>query len=202
MRYLEINNKLNPNQHGFRNRRSCLSHLLEHHDQVLSYLEDGYNVDSIYLDFSKAFDKVDIGILCQKMKSLGITGTLGKWIHDFLTNRKQFILVNGAISCPSDVKSGVPQGTVLGPILFLILINDIDMDVTSNVSLFADDTRVMGPVKTEKDVENLQMDLDKIYESQNTNNMLFNVKKIEMLRYGKDVYLKNDTNLLLTVKKL
>ena len=160
VRNLEMNNKLNPNQHGFRNRRSCLSHLLEHHDQVLSYLEEGYNVDSIYLDFSKAFDKVDIGILSHKMKALGITGKLGKWIHDFLTNRKQFILVNGDKSKPSKVKSGVPQGTVLGPILFLILINDIDDEVASKVSLFADDTRVMGPVNSEDDVETLQKDLD------------------------------------------
>ena len=75
--------------------QKCLSHLLEHHDQVLSSLEEGLNVDSIYLDFRKAFDKVDIGILCHKMKSLGITGTLAKWIHNFLTNRKQHILVNG-----------------------------------------------------------------------------------------------------------
>ena len=60
-------------------------------------------MDSIYLDFSKAFDKVDIGILCHKMKTLGITGKLGKWIHDFLSNRKQFIIVNGGISKSSDV---------------------------------------------------------------------------------------------------
>ena len=159
VRHLEIANKLNPSQHGFRSRRSCLSHLLEHHDQVLSSLEEGFNVDSIYLDFSKAFDKVDIGILCHKMKSLGITGTLAKWIHNFLTNRKQHILVNGTISKPSEVKSGVPQGTVLGPILFLILINDIDQEVSSKVSLFADDTRVMGPIQQEEDVENLQKDL-------------------------------------------
>ena len=194
VRHLEISNKLNPNQHGFRNRRSCLSHLLAHHDHVLSSLEEGHNVDSIYLDFSKAFDKVDIGILCHKMKLMGITGTLGKWIHDFLTNRKQYIIVNGAISSPSDVKSGVPQGTVLGPILFLILINDIDKTVSSKVSLFADDTRVMGPVSQEEDVENLQKDLDKIYKWQSENNMLFNGKKFEMLRYGKNNELKMNTN--------
>ena len=191
---MEISNKLNPNQHGFRNRRSCLSHLLEHHDQVLSSLEEGYNVDSIYLDFSKAFDKVDIGILCHKMKSMGITGTLAKWIFSFLSNRKQHIVINGTISKPSEVKSGVPQGTVLGPILFLILINDIDQEVTSKVSLFADDTRVMGPIKQEDDVENLQRDLDKIYEWQQKNNMIFNGKKFEMLRYGKNQEIKMNTN--------
>ena len=97
------------------------------------------------------------------MKLLGITGNLAKWIHSFLTNRKQFVLVNGAISEVSMVKSGVPQGTVLGPILFLILINDIDHNVASKVSLFCDDTRVMGPIDSEKDVEDLQNDLNTIY---------------------------------------
>ena len=149
VRYLELKMKMNPNQYGFRNQRSCLSHLLEHYDLVLTHLENGHNVDSIYLDFSKAFDKVDIDILCHKMKLLGICGTLAKWIHSFLTNRKQFVLVNGSISEISWVKSGVPQGTVLGPILFLILIYDIDKDVSSKVSLFADDTRVMGPIEAE-----------------------------------------------------
>ena len=140
------------------------------------------------------FNSVDIGILCHKMKSLGITGTLAKWIHNFLTNRKQHILVNGTISKPSEVKSGVPQGTVLGPILFLILINDIDQEVSSKVSLFADDTRVMGPIKHEEDVEHLQKDLDKIYEWQYNNNMIFNGKKFEMLRYGKNSDIKMNTN--------
>ena len=78
----------------------------------------------------------------------------------------------------------------MGPILFLILINDIDDEVASKVSLFADDTRVMGPVHSEEDVENLQKDLDKIYEWQDKNNMLFNGKKFELLRYGVNTELK------------
>ena len=194
VRHLEVFNKLNPDQHGFRSRRSCLSQLLEHHDQILSHLEDGLNVDSIYLDFSKAFDKVDIGILCHKLRAMGICGNAGQILHSFLTSRKQFIIVNGSISKVSHVKSGVPQGTVLGPILFLILINDINMDVTSKVSLFCDDTRITGPVSTEEDVEFLQSDLEKLYDWQHSNNMLFNGKKFEMLRYGPNDELKNNTN--------
>ena len=104
--------------------------------------------------------------------------------------------MNGSISKVSHVTSGVPQGTVLGPILFLILINDINKNVTSNVSLFCDDTRVMGPVQSEEDVEKLQSDLDAIYEWQNCNNMLFNGKKFEMLRYGKNEEIKNSTSYL------
>ena len=142
----------------------------------------------------KAFDKVDIGILCHKLRAMGICGTAGQILHSFLTNRKQFILVNGSISKVSKVKSGVPQGTVLGPILFLILINDINLNVKSKVSLFCDDTRVMGPVSSEDDVEFLQNDLDILYKWQHDNNMLFNGKKFELLRYGSNEDLKTDTN--------
>ena len=104
------------------------------------------------------------------------------------------MIVDGTISKVSKVESGVPQGTVLGPILFLLLINDIDRHVTNKVSMFCDDTRVMGPVDTEEDVEKLQEDLDLIYTWQQENNMLFNGKKFEMLRYGANDELKCDTN--------
>ena len=96
VRHLEVFNKLNPDQHVFRSRQSCLSQLLEHHDQILSHLEDGLNVDSIYLDFSKALDKVDIGILCHQMRKLGIHGNIAICIYNFLVNRKQFVIANGA----------------------------------------------------------------------------------------------------------
>ena len=191
--HLEANQKLNTNQHGFRSRRSCLSQLLQHQDQILSILEEGDNVDSIYLDFSKAFDKVDIGILCHKLRSMGISGKLGIFIYNFLNGRNQVVLANGVKSNLSEVKSGVPQGTVLGPILFLILINDIDVNIDSKVSLFADDTRIMRKVKLEDDVEDLQADLQKLYQWQEDNNMAFNGSKFEVLRYGKNTTLKDST---------
>ena len=107
----------------------------------------------MYLDFSKAFDKVDIGTLCHKLRRMGICGKLGTLIHNFLTGRKQFILANGTKSKSSEVRSGVPQGTVLGPVLFLILINDINEGVNSPVSLFADDTRISRKIETEDDAD-------------------------------------------------
>ena len=94
-------------------------------------MEEGYDVDVIYLDFAKAFDKVDFTIILQKLHDLGIRGHLGRWIHQFITGRTQSVLVNGSRSKPANVISGVPQGSVLGPLLFLVLIGDIDKDIAS-----------------------------------------------------------------------
>ena len=93
---------------------------------------------------------------------MGLTGNLGIFLHSFLSDREQTILANGVKSGLSKVKSGVPQGTVLGPILFLVMINDIDEDVDSEIALFCDDTRVMKPVNNETDVEALQDDLNRL----------------------------------------
>ena len=119
---MEKYNLFNTSQHGFRCGRSCLSQLLSHYDRILELLETGASVDIIYLDFAKSFDKVDFGITLMKLKSLGVSGKVGKWIYSFLTDRTLTVLVNGARSRKSNVQSGVPQGSVLGPLLFLILI--------------------------------------------------------------------------------
>ena len=119
------------------------------------------------------------------LKGMGISGKLGIWIHAFLTNRKQAVVVNGTKSMPADVKSGVPQGSVFGPLLFLVLIGDIDREVaTAFVSSFADDTRAANGISTNADVCDLQVDLDAIYHWADDNNMEFNNTKFECLRYG------------------
>ena len=184
---------MNPAQHGFRVGWSCLSQLLEHYDQILKILEDGDNADCVYLDFSKCFDKIDIGLLCHKLKRLGIDSTIGAWLHNFLTDRKQYIMVGDQISEASKVISGVPQGTVLGPILALIFLSDIDQDVESIASMFCDDTRILSRISCEEDVEAMQVDLDKVFAWADTNNMKFNSEKFELLRYGKDEELKFNT---------
>ena len=193
VRYLEFNEKINNNQHGFRNGRSCLTQLLQQYDRILSILEEGKNADAIYLDFSKAFDKVDKGILLRKLKRAGISGNLGRWIQSFLTGRSQQVIVNSTKSSPSLVTSGVPQGSVLGPLLFLILINDIDQGISANVSLFADDTRILSEISSENCVENFQQELEKLYQWEENNNMKFNGGKFELIRFGSNKEIKEDT---------
>jgi hypothetical protein len=192
--FLEENCLLNPSQHGFRRGRSCLSQLLDHYDKILSMLEQGLNVDVIYLDFAKAFDKVDHQILLEKLELLGIGGKLLEWIKSFLLQRTQHVLVNGHLSEPSAVRSGVPQGSVIGPLLFLILIGDIDAELAhAFLSSFADDTRTAMGVASIRDVSLHQSDLERIYEWAIINNMSFNNKKLEALRYGTNSLLKEET---------
>jgi len=193
--YLEKNGFMNKNQHGFRKGHSCLSQLITHYNNILNALECGNNIDTVYLDFAKAFDKVDHGILSHKLRQFGIKGKLGHWIHDFLSGRSQYVRISGSVSPKISVTSSVPQGTVLGPALFLILISDIDhgIDVTTNVSSFADDTRVSRSITNSQDVDQLQCDLEKIYIWQRENNMEFNAGKFELLRYGKDNEIKEST---------
>ena len=127
VKHLETNDLLCNNQQGFRSGRSCLTQLLHHFDDVFEALMNNQDFDSIYLDYAKAFDKVDHKILLEKLKLYGIHTTLINWIDNFLSVRMHGVIVNGHLSFLALIISGVPQGTVLGPILFLILINDIDL---------------------------------------------------------------------------
>ena len=138
-------------------------------------------VDVIFLDFSKAFDKVSHSKLLAKLEFYGIRGQVLTWIQAFLSNRSQVVAVNGCHSSTAQVTSGVPQGSVLGPILFSIYINDIVERVGSHMRLFADDSVVYRQIRSEEDHAALQNDLDILTRWAQDWQMAFNVKKCVLL---------------------
>ena len=180
--YLERNKIICRNQHGFRRGRSCLTQLLYHVDLILLNFLNGNDTDSIYLDYAKAFDKVDHSLLLQKLHSYGIRGKLLTWLSNYLNNRSQVVAINGAKSYPASVMSGVPQGTVLGPVLFILYLNDLTRCIRHSViSSFADDTRLQKEIQCTDDVKLLQEDLDESVRWSEENNMALHINKFEYL---------------------
>ena len=182
--HLEKNNLICANQHGFRKHRSCLTQLLSHIDLILQNLQNGMDTDVIYLDYAKAFDKVDHQLLLQKLYAYGVRGKLLMWMNSYLTNREQSVVINGEHSVPAKVVSGVPQGTVLGPILFIIFLNDLSSCIQhSVVSSFADDTRLKKSISSVSDTLLLQKDLESAIAWSDRNNMMLHQSKFELLSH-------------------
>ena len=154
------NGLLADEQHGFVPYRNCMTNLLTAIEDWSTMIDEGRVFDIIYTDFSKAFDSVPRVRLIKKLKALGIRGDNLGWIEAFPTNRKQKVIVEGETSTWSEVRSGVPQVSVLGPILFVVFINDILKSLSSVCKMFADDTKVYREVNCTEDYESLQLDLD------------------------------------------
>ena len=171
-------------QHGFRNKRSCLTNLLDFSENVLRHADDKDPVDIFFLDLQKAFDKVPHNKLLLKVHNIGIRGKLLGWITDWLKGRKQRVVLEGDKSDWIEVCSGVPQGSVLGPILFIIYINDIDDKIMNKIWKFADDTKILGKVKTDNDREIIKNDIIKFMEWSEMWQMPFNVKKCKVMHIG------------------
>ena len=194
--YFELNSLLNSNQHGFRKQRSCATQLLTHTSFILSNLVNGLDVDCVYIDYAKAFDKVDHSILLDKLKQYGISDKYLKWIQSFLSNRSQTVYNNGVYSYSAPVLSGVPQGSVLGPLLFIIYINDLqDVIHGSEMLTFADDTKLVTRINSVKDTENLQNNLNSIINWSASNNMKLNNNKFEYINH-KSPYKGTNSKLL------
>ncbi|KAL8579531.1 hypothetical protein ACOMHN_025484 [Nucella lapillus] len=181
MGHLESSNILTPHQHGFRKKHSCETQLLELSDQLTSNLDKGLPTDIVVLDFAKAFDKVNHSLLTHKLDHYGVRGDTNRWICNFLRDRKQAVVVEGSRSEFVQVKSGVPQGSVLGPCLFLAYINDLPSHVSSNARLFADDTAIDRPIRSDTDRRTLQEDLDALSEWETQWDMEFHPDKCSVL---------------------
>ena len=186
MLHLKRNNLINPSQHGFMKNRSCTTNLLEFLEEVTAKADSGKSIDIIYLDFVKAFDKVPTQRLLKKLKAHGVEGRVAGWIEPWLTDRKQRVNVRGKTSGWQRVWSGVPQGSVLGPVLFLLFINDLDSAVTvtvrQTIKKFADDTKIMQVIETG---DELQHSLDNLCEWARTWGMAFNEAKCYVMHVGR-----------------
>ena len=182
MTHLDNNNILYDLQHGFRSKRSTETQLLAFTQDVLKNLRKGTQTDVIIMDFAKAFDKVSHWRLALKLKNYGITGSINKWIKEFLSQRSQRVVCSGEHSDWAPVLSGVPQGSVIGPILFLIYINDLPDEVGATVRLFADDTIMYMALTNANDATSLQQDLDKLASWEEKWKMSFHPQKCSVLR--------------------
>ena len=150
-------------------------------DELTQNYEKGLQTDIIILDFSKAFDMVPHKLLLHKLEKYGICGQLLQWLEHFLTKRKMRVVVDGEASQDADVLSGVPQGTVLGPILFLVHLNDLPESILSSVRLFADDCLLYRVIRNLQDHLILQQDLKNLEEWASKNGMKFNATKCYVL---------------------
>ena len=184
LQHLQDNDLLADNQYGFRPKRSCATQLLKVLEDWTTMLESRNPLDVVYLDFQKAFDSVPHQRLLLKLQSYGVSGKLLKWIESFLVNRRQQVVLHGSSSDWSEVVSGVPQGSVLGPLLFLVYVNDLPRAVHSCVAMFADDTKLYSSVSTPQHVCALQADLDELSRWSDTWQLPFNQGKCKVLHMG------------------
>lgn len=174
-------------QHGFFKKKSTVTNLIEYTDFIYKNIDKKIQVDSIYTDFSAAFDKVNHKILLRKLYNFGISGTLLKWFESYLINRRQKVKFNGHLSSIICPPSGVPQGSILGPLLFLIFINDIGLQLKSNYLLYADDLKIYKPIKSVRDCLDLQKDLDCLHQWCINNILLLNINKCVCISFTRNI---------------
>ena len=182
--HLNGNNLITEVQHGFRSNRSCLTNMLCYLDDLVNAVDGGMCVDINYLDCEKAFDRVPHHRLLTKLKAMGIDGGILRWIRNFLGERHHRVKIRNTTSDWLPVVSGVPQGSVMGPVLFLIYINDLVKNLESAASLFADDAKIYRTIKTEADIDALKRDMERLDEWSKKWLLSFNVDKCKTMHVG------------------
>jgi len=185
--HLERSKLIRRSQHGFMRGRSCVSNLLSFFEKITKWVDGGDPVDVVFLDLAKAFDKVPRERLLRKIEAHGIGGRLLRWIRNWLTGRQMRVVLNGEVSDWAEVLSGVPQGSVLGPLLFIVFMNDLDNStgLVEALGKFADDTKIGQPVRSEDDRRILQDALDSLVDWMEKWGMALNVKKCKVMHLGR-----------------
>ena len=182
LQYLNSNKLITPHQSGFMSGDSTVYHLINLYHDLCSALNQSNTVQAIFFDISKAFDRVWHRGLIHKLEAIGIRGNLLQWFRDYLKDRKQAVVIKGDQSEYANIVAGVPQGSVLGPLLFLIFINDIILEIESTIKLFADDTSMYSYLEDLNiQTETLNSDLIKISEWANRWKVTFNQTKTELM---------------------
>ncbi|CAG9137015.1 unnamed protein product [Plutella xylostella] len=190
--YNSVKNSFNSSQHGFLKKRSTVSNLILFNDCVTNNMEEGFETDVIYTDYSKAFDRIDHSILIMKLESAGIRGDLLRWFRSYISNRSQVVVTSNYISSWTKVPSGVPQGSLLGPLLFVIFISDIDECFpNSQVVSFADDMKIFKKITSEVDCALLQDDLNRLSSYCAINRLDLNAAKCYCVTFSRKLQKNN-----------
>jgi hypothetical protein len=181
--FKHVQDMINKSQHGFLHGRSCATQLLATLHHIGQLLDRNVQTDVLFLDFAKAFDSIDHTILLKKLRCYGMSGNMYNWFTDYLRGLTQCVVVDGATSEWSQVTSGVPQGSILGPMLFLLFINDLPdiIPPSTSTGLYADDTKLYKAIRSRQDCDLLQESLSLADDWSKQSNIDFNASKCKVL---------------------
>jgi len=178
-----------PEQHGFVLNKFTITNLLETVDRISEGIDNGWSVLAVFLDFAKAFDKVCHAKLCAKIAAYGFDESMVNWISDFLSDPKQRVTIGQDVADWKDVTSGVPQGSILGPLLFLSY-TSMTCQTNHIIKMFADDSKLIATIHSATDLEVLQRDLDALSDWSTAWSMMFNVEKCKVMEFSKSGHSK------------